>query len=317
MKLLLTDRATLSHDGDLPINVFERFGTVVCYDRISDDELIKEIADTDILLCNKTVIDRKLMDIAPKLKYIGLFATGFNNIDIAYAKEKGITVCNAGGYSTDAVAQQTFAYILSYFSAVERYSQLVKSGGWIASPTFSMLCCPTDEIAGKTIGLIGYGSIGKKVAQIANAFGMKVLVYTHTARENEDVEFVTLDTLLKNSDIVSVHCPLNEQSAKMFNTEAFTKMKDGAYFINTARGGVVDEPALLEALVSGKLSGAAVDVLTTEPMSKDCVLLNAPNLTITPHTAWAPLTTRKRLLGIVEDNIAAFLNGKAKNVVNK
>ena len=317
MKLLLTDRATLSHDGDLPIDVFNKFGTVVCYDRISDEELIKEIADTDILLCNKTIIDRRLMDIAPKLRYIGLFATGFNNMDIAYAKEKGITVCNAGGYSTDAVAQQTFAYILAHFSAVERYSKLVKSGGWIASPTFAMLCCPTDEIASKTIGLIGFGSIGKKVAQIALAFGMRVLVYTRTAREYDGIEFVSLEQLLQNSDIVSVHCPLNDQSREMFNAETFDKMKDGAYFINTARGGVVNEDALLNALVSGKLSGAALDVLAVEPMSQGCVLLNAPNITITPHTAWAPLTTRKRLLGIVEDSIDCFLKGTPKNVVNK
>ena len=317
MKLLLTDCATLSHNNDIPLDTFERFGEVVCFDNLLGDELLEQVKDADIILCNKTVIDRQVMEHAKKLKYIGLFATGFNNIDIEYAKQKGITVCNAGSYSTAAVAQQTFAYILAHFSAVERYSALVRQGGWIASPTFSMLCCPTDELYGKTIGLIGYGSIGQKVAQIALAFDMRVLVFTRTPKQAENIEFVSLDTLLEQSDIVSVHCPLNEQSARMFNSEAFSKMKNGAFFVNTARGGVVDEPALLEALKSGKLAGAAVDVLTHEPMREDCVLRDAPNLIITPHTSWAPVTTRLRLLSIVTDNISAFLNGTPKNVVNK
>ena len=304
MKLLLTDCATLTHNNDIPLDTFEQFGDVVCFDNLLGAELLVQVRDADIILCNKTVIDREVMEHAKKLKYIGLFATGFNNIDIEYAKQKGITVCNAGSYSTAAVAQQTFAYILAHFSAVESYSALVRQGGWIASPTFSMLCCPTDELYGKTIGLIGYGSIGQKVAQIALAFDMRVLVFTRTPKQADNIEFVSLDTLL-------------EQSARMINSEAFSKMKNGAFFVNTARGGVVDEPALLEALKSGKLAGAAVDVLTHEPMREDCVLRDAPNLIITPHTSWAPVTTRLRLLSIVTDNISAFLNGTPKNVVNK
>lgn len=316
MKLLLTDCATLTHNNDIPLDRFHKFGTVNRFDCIERDELLRQVADTDILLCNKTVIDRAVIDAAPNLKYIGLFATGYNNIDIEYAKQKGITVCNAGSYSTSAVAQQTFAYILAHFSSVERYSALVKRGEWITSPTFSMLCCPTDEICGKTIGIIGYGSIGRKVAEIAKAFDMRVLVHTRTARNTDGISFVSLDELLANSDIVTVHCPLNAQSEDMFNEDTFKKMKDGAYFINTARGGIVDEVALLNALENGKLAGAAVDVLSVEPMSPECVLRNAPNIIITPHTSWAPVTTRKRLFDIVSSNIEAFLNGKPQNVVN-
>lgn len=316
MKLLLTDCATLTHNNDLPLDSFKKFGEVRYFDNIKKEELIAEIADADIVLCNKTVIDKEILDIAPRLKYIGLFATGYNNIDIEYAKKRGVIVCNAGSYSTAAVAQQTFAYILSHYSAVDKYSNLVKSGGWIASPTFSMLCCPTDELYGKTIGIIGFGSIGQKVAEIAHAFDMRVMVYTRTIRQNVGVEFVSLKQLLAESDVVTVHCPLNSESENMFNENTFNSMKNGAFFINTARGGVVVESALLKALESGKLSGAAVDVLKAEPMSEDCILLNAPNLIITPHTAWAPVTTRKRLLGIVEDNISAFLSGTPTNVVN-
>lgn len=316
MKLLLTDCTTLANENELPLDCFERFGNVCRYDAIDRDTLLKEVRDADIILCNKTMIDRTVMDNAPKLRYIGLFATGFNNIDIEYAKEKGITVCNAGSYSTAAVAQQTFAYILAHFSAVERYSALVKQGGWITSPTFSMLCYPTDELYGKTIGIVGYGSIGRKVAEIARAFDMQILVYTRTVGKADGVKFVSFDELLASSDIVTVHCPLNDQSERLFNDATFGKMKDGAFFINTARGGIVDEPALLHALESEKLAGAAVDVLTREPMSADCVLQNAPNLIITPHTSWAPVATRKRLLDIVSCNIEAFLNGKPRNVVN-
>lgn len=313
MKLLLTDAVTIAYENDISLNVFEKFGEVTSYDSISREELLKVVHNYDVILTNKVLIDREVMQKATKLKYIGLFATGYNNIDIEYTKEKGIAVCNAGSYSTSAVAQQVFAYILAKFSSVERYNELVQQGGWIASPTFSMLCCPTDELYGKTIGIIGYGSIGQRVAEIAKAFEMKVLCYTRTPRTVAGIEFVPLDDLLQKSDIVTVHCPLNEQSRHLFGAETFAKMKDGAYFINTARGGVIEEAALLDALKSGKLSGAAVDVLESEPMRDDCVLLGAPNLIITPHTAWAPLATRQRLLNIVVDNLKCFLEGKKQN----
>lgn len=316
MKILLSDCSTLAQNNDLDITVFQQYGDVVYNKNISRDELLATVHEYDMILCNKTIIDKTVIEKAKKLKYIGLFATGYNNIDITIAKEHGITVCNAGSYSTSAVAQQVFAYILNHYNAVNRYNDFVQNGGWQISPTFSVLCFPTDELKNKTIGIIGYGSIGRRVAEIALAFEMNVLVYTRTPKDDNRVKFVSLDELLKTSDIVTPHCPLNEDSKEMFNKKTFAKMRDGAYFINTARGGVVNEQDLADALNSGKLSGAAIDVLSEEPMSKNCVLKGVPNLIITPHTAWAPLATRKRLLGIAEDNIKAFLNGTPKNVVS-
>lgn len=315
MKLLLTDCATLRSNGDLPLDSLKRFGDIFEYENITRTKLLKEAADADIILCNKTVIDKEVFDAAENLKYIGLFATGYNNIDIEYAKQKGVTVCNAGSYSTDAVTQQVIGYILMHYTAIPEYNEFVKKGGWKKSAVFSPLVFFSDEVAGKTLGIVGYGSIGKSVEKAAKGLGMNVIVYTRTVRENGETRFTDLDTLLKESDIVTLHCPLNAQSADMMNAEAFARMKDGAFFINTSRGGTVDENALYDALSSGKLSGAAVDVLKKEPMSKDCPLDKAPNLIITPHTAWAPLTTRKRLLGIVESNIEAFLKGVPQNKI--
>ena len=315
MKLLLTDCATLRSNGDLPLDSLKRFGDIFEYENITRAGLLKEAADADIILCNKTVIDKEVFDAAENLKYIGLFATGYNNIDIDYAKQKGVTVCNAGSYSTDAVTQQVIGYILMHYTAIPEYNEFVKNGGWKKSAVFSPLVFFSDEVAGKTLGIVGYGSIGKSVEKAAKGLGMNVIVYTRTVRENGETRFTDLDTLLKESDIVTLHCPLNAQSADMMNAEAFARMKDGAFFINTSRGGTVDENALYDALSSGKLSGAAVDVLKKEPMSKDCPLDKAPNLIITPHTAWAPLTTRKRLLGIVESNIEAFLKGVPQNKI--
>ena len=315
MKLLLTDCATLKANGDLSLDTFKQFGEVVEYENITRAELLTEAADTDIILCNKTVIDKEVFDSAPKLKYIGLFATGYNNIDTQYASKKGITVCNAGGYSTNAVAQQVMGYILMHYTKIPKYDAFVKSGGWKKSDVFSPLVFSTEEVFGKTLGIVGYGSIGKAVERAAKGLGINVLVYTRTIRENGETKFVDFDTLLSQSDIISLHCPLNEQSADMMNKEAFNKCKDGAFFINTSRGGTVDEDALFDALYTGKLSGAAVDVLRSEPQTEKSQLEKAPNIIITPHTAWAPLATRKRLLGIVEDNIKAFLAGKPQNKI--
>ena len=317
MKLLVTDCATLQSNNDLDLSILDSFGNTVKYENINRTELLKEAVDADIILCNKTIIDKEIFEIAKNLKYIGLFATGFNNIDITEAKKRNIPVCNAGSYSTNAVAQQVMGYILMHYTKIPQYNDFVHSGGWKNAEVFSPLVFTGDEIFAKTLGIIGFGSIGKAVKKAAEGLGMNVIVNTRTIREDGETKFVNFDTLLKESDILSLHCPLNEQSADMMNSEAFSKMKDGAFFINTSRGGTVDENALLEALTSGKLSGAAVDVLKKEPMEKDCVLANAPNLIITPHTAWAPLTTRKRLLGIVADNITAFLNGSPTNNVAK
>lgn len=315
MKILVTDSQSLKSHNDLSLEMLSKFGEVTEYPGITREELMREIKDKDIVLTNKIVIDREVMENAPRLRYIGLFATGYNNIDITAAKEKGIVVANAGSYSTNAVAQQVIGYILAHYTKISQYDEFVKQGGWLRSKCFAPLVFATDEVFDKTLGIVGYGSIGQAVEKVALALGMRVLVYTRTPREGE--KFVDFDTLLSESDVISMHCPLTEQSKDMMNADAFNKCKDGAFFINTARGGVVDELALFEALQSGKLSGAAVDVLKSEPMSEDCPLINAPNIIITPHTAWAPLKTRERLLGIVCENIQAFLEGNPKNNVAK
>ena len=315
MKLLLTDCSTLKNNNDLSLDIFKSFGETVEYDNISRDALLNEVKDTDIILCNKTVIDREVIANAEKLKYIGIFATGYNNIDIPAARDRGIPVCNAGGYSTNAVVQQVMGYILMHYTKIPEYNSFVKEGGWVKSPVFSPLVFTGDEVYGKTLGIIGYGSIGKAVKKAAEGLGMKVIVNTRTVREDGETVFVDRDTLFAISDIYSVHCPLNEESRDMMNRDAFAKFKDGAFFINTSRGGVVDEYALADALNSGKLSGAAVDVLKQEPMSTDCPLLQAKNIIITPHTSWAPLATRQRLVNIVADNVRAYLNGNTQNDV--
>lgn len=316
MKIVLTDCDTVVSKNDIDLSALERFGEVIYYGETAPSLTASRIADADIVIVNKTVIGKREIDAAKSLKLIALFATGYNNIDVKYAAERGIAVCNAGSYSTSAVAQHTFAFILEHACAISTYNAAVAEGDWIRSRLFSFFARPTEELAGKTLGIFGFGAIGAQVARIALAFDMRVIACTRTPKSYNGVEFVDFEALLAESDYLTVHSPLNEQTAKKFNAESFSKMKRGAYFINTARGGVLDETALLEALSSGQLSGAAIDVLTTEPMSADCPLYNAPNITITPHVAWAPLETRERLLGIVCENIEAFLAGKPKNKVN-
>ena len=315
MKILVTDASTVTN-GDIDLSVLNKFGELTLRERTSPEELLPLLSDCDILLCNKTQIGKRELDAAPRLKYIGLFATGYNNIDTAYARERGVTVCNAGSYSTNAVCQQVFAYILDHAARVRDFDSFVKGGGWMNSPTFSAFVYPSFELDGKTIGIIGYGAIGRAVASIALAFGMRVLVHTRTVREDSNVTFVDLDTLLSESDFVSVHCPLTPRSANMFDYAAFKKMKKTAMFINTSRGGTVVEADLRRALDEGVISCAAVDVLTTEPMSRDCPLYGAKNILFTPHVAWAPIETRKRVLDIVSACVDAFIKGEPINVVN-
>ncbi len=315
LNIVLTDCSTVSA-GDLNLSILERFGSVTYYAETAPDETAERIKDADIVIINKTVIGKAELDAAKHLKLVALFATGYNNVDTAYARQKGVSVCNAGSYSTSSVAQQVFGYILNHATRISEYDRDVKDGEWVRSRLFCFFSRPTCELEGKTLGIFGYGAIGSRVAQIAKAFRMRVIACTRSKKEAESVEFVDFDTLLSQSDYITVHCPLTEATQRLFNMEAFSKMKKGAYFINTARGGVIDEDALAEALNSGHLAGAAIDVLTSEPMPADCPLLNAPNITITPHIAWAPLETRKRLLSIVAANVENFINGYPTNVVN-
>ncbi len=316
MKIVITDARTIasSHDFFAPL---KDLGELVIYELTKPEELVEHIGDADIVLCNKTNLHQGILEQCPNLKYIGLFATGYNNIDIEYAREHGITVCNAGSYSTDAVAQHTFALILNHFNRIKEYDAFVKDGGWTRAEVFSPFIYDMSELAGKTIGIVGYGHIGQKVASIAKAFGMNVLAYNRSEKDDDGARFVDLDTLVETSDVVSVHCPLNEQSEGMFDYEMFSKCKTKCLFINTARGGIMKQEDLARALADGIIGAAAVDALVIEPMEEGNPLLTAPNITITPHVAWAPMETRERLLGIVCDNIASFMEGTPKNVVNQ
>ena len=313
MKIILTDAKTVTQ-ADLSLKPLEEFGEVIVNELIAYDDIAETVRDADMIICNKTPLNADTLRYASHLRYIGLFATGYNNIDTAYCREHGITVCNAGSYSTDAVCQHTFALILECLNRTGSYNSFVHNGGWKNSSTFSPFVYPLNEISGKTLGIIGYGSIGRAVERAALAFNMKTLkVRRH---DEDDPSFVDLDTLLKKSDIITVHCPLNDSSYRMINAESIAKMKDGAIFINTARGGVMDEQAVADALISGKLAYAGIDVLETEPMDRDCPLCGIDNCIITPHIAWAPMETRIRLMGIVCDNIRAYLSGAPVNVVN-
>ena len=316
MKIILPDAQTVTQ-GDLSLKPLEQFGEVTVYPLTEYEEIANRVKDAECIICNKTVLNEETLKLAKNLKYIGLFATGYNNIDIEYCNQMGITVCNAGSYSTDAVCQHTFALLLEAVSRVGDYNTFIQKGGWKNSPTFSPFVYPTTELQGKTIGIVGYGSIGKAVAKVANAFNMKVLAYKRTPEKDNFAQMVDFETLLKESDIITVHCPLNKDSEKLFNKNTFNKMKDGVIFINTARGGVLNENDLVDSLQSGKIAFACIDVLETEPMADNCPLLNIENCILTPHIAWAPMETRERLMGIVCDNLNNFLKGTPKNVVNK
>lgn len=312
MKIVLTDAQTVL-DNLVNADILKQFGEVEEYGLLRYDEVAEKIADANMVVCNKTLLDKNTLRLAKNLKYIGLFATGYNNIDIDYCKAHNIAVCNAGSYSTNAVAQHTFALILEHFNNTSNYNKYVQDGRWKRSKTFSPFVYPLSELAGKTLGIVGLGNIGRAVAKIANAFEMRVIAYNRSEKQADGVEFVSFETLLEQSDIVSVHCPLNSESENMFDKNAFAKMKKGALFVNTARGGVMVEQDLFDALQSGHLGGAAIDTLKVEPMEEDCVLMGAKNCIMTPHIAWAPVETRVRLMNIVADNIRAFLNGTPQN----
>ncbi len=318
MKIVILDAATLTINNDIDFSVFDRFGEVKIYDFTKDEEIPERIKDADVILCNKSSMSEKNLSGAKNLKYIGLFATGYNNVDLEYTRKKGITVCNAGSYSTEAVAQHVFAFILHYYNTISRYDEFVKNKGWINTNKFSPFM-EMKELFGKTIGIIGYGSIGQKVAVIANAFGMNVLAYSRSAlkenRQSDEVTYATVDEILGKSDIVTIHCPLNKDSEKMCNKEFFTKMKKDSLFINTSRGGVVNQEDLMWALNNNVIQYAALDVIEKEPMPEDCKLIETKNLVITPHAAWAPLETRERLIKIVSKNLQKWVAGTPINVI--
>lgn len=314
MKIVLLEAGAVSA-GDVSFEGLYSLGEVVEYDFTSNDQIVERIGDAEAVLCNKTLLTGDVLRACPNLKYIGECATGYNNIDIKTAKELGITVCNVPSYSTEAVAQQVFSFILHFASKTSQYNDLVHNGGWIKSRSFSCFNYPIAELFGMTLGIIGYGSIGKAVAKIAKAFGMNVVVNTRTAKQDSSVKFEGIEELFATSDFISVHCPLTEITNGLVNKNLLEKCKKTAILINTSRGPVINEEDLAFALNNDIIAGAGLDVLCQEPMKADNVLLNAKNCIMTPHIAWAPVKTRIRLMDAVEENLKAFIDGNPINTV--
>lgn len=318
MKIVILDAYT-SNPGDLSWEKFEQLGEIYVYERTARDEILERCKDADIILNNKVILDREILEQLPRLKYIGILATGYNIVDIKAATELGITVCNVPTYSTRAVAQLTFALILEFYNHVAAHDEAVHSGEWSSCKDFCFQKTPLLELSGKTLGIVGFGKIGQEVAKIADALGMNILCAVRSPKPKpsfENFKFVSLDELAEMSDIISFHCPLTKETQGLVNAEFISKMKSNAIIINTARGPIIDEKALATALDSGKIAGAAVDVLSCEPPKNDNPLLSCKNCIITPHIAWAGFETRERLLDAVYKNLKAFLDGNAINVVN-
>ena len=322
MKIVVLDGYALN-PGDLSWKGMEDFGDLTVYDRSSydpkDEDIILERAkDADIILTNKTPLTKNVINNMPNLKYIGVLATGYDVVDIDAAKERGVVVTNIPSYGTTAVAQMTFALILELTNHVGEHNRAVHDGQWERSQDWSFTKHPLMELAGNTIGIIGYGRIGQNVGEIAQAFGMKVLANAKTPREeleNEMVKFADLDSLLRDSDIISLHCPLTEDTEEMINKDSISLMKDSALLINTSRGGLINENDLAMALNEGKIAGAALDVVSVEPILSDNPLLKAKNTIITPHISWAPRESRLRLMNIAVENVKSFIDGNPKNLV--
>lgn len=314
MKIVVLDGAALN-PGDLSWDWLGEIGEYTVYPRTDTaEEAIERIGDCEIVLTNKTPIDADILDRCPCIRYIGVLATGYNVVDVTAARERGIPVTNVPSYGTESVAQFTFALLLEICHRVGLHDEAVHHGVWEQSPIFSFWLTQQRELAGKTMGIIGLGRIGMAAAKLARAFGMEVLAYTRT--EKEGIQCVELDTLLRRSDVISLHCPLLPETTELIRSETIAKMKDGAILLNTSRGGLLNEADVAEALRSGKLGYAAVDVVSQEPMNHNNPLLTAPNCIITPHIAWAPLESRRRLMECVEDNLRCFLDGVSKNAVN-
>ncbi len=320
MKLVILDSYT-ENPGDLSWDWLKDIvDEYEIYEKTPKDKVLERSLDADILVTNKVPVDRALIEKLPKLKFIAVLATGFNIIDCEAAKEHGIVVSNIPAYSTDGVAQLVFAFVLELTNQVGLHSKSVNDGEWSRSPYFCYWKTPLVELRGKVFGIVGFGKIGSAVAEIANAFGMKVKAYSPHTREYSGfgkVDFVSLDEVIETSDVISLHCPLTNETAGLVNAEFLSRMKKTAYLINTSRGPVVNEKDLRAALDSGAIAGAGVDVLSTEPPKEDNPLIGAKNCFITPHIAWASLEARTRLMNIFKDNVKGFVSGKPINVVNK
>jgi len=315
MKLCVFESQSVT-GSDLDLASRLDFCDAIIYDkRPLPSQVAAWIGDSDGVLCSKVPITRQVMDACPNLKYVGVMATGYNNVDVAAAREKKIVVTNIPDYSSDAVAQMTMTFILNHASSFRDYAASTERGDWTRSELFCYFPYPLTELSGKTLGLLGMGNIGKKVAKLGEAFGMRVIYHTRSPKE-VPYESVSLEELFRQSDYLSLHCPLTEETKGLVNQETLSLMKKTAYLVNTSRGGVISEKDLADALNQGRIAGFGGDVLTVEPQREDCPLIGAKNCSLTPHVAWAPKETRKRLLEILVDNLRSFCQGSPKNSVS-
>ncbi len=320
MKIVVLDGYT-ENPGDLAWEPLKELGELTVYDRtdVTDrDEIIRRIGDAEVVLTNKTPIDRAVLNQCSNLRLISVLATGYNVIDVAYAKEKGIPVSNIPTYGTDAVGQFAIALLLEICHRIGHHDHAVKEGRWISCPDWCFWDCPQIELAGKTMGIIGFGRIGQKTGQIAKAMGMQIIAYSPDQNESGRAiaEYVDLDTLFARSDVIALHCPLFPDTQGIISKTTIAKMKDGVIILNNSRGPLIKEQDLADALNSGKVYAAGLDVLCDEPMRQDNPLLTAKNCVITPHMSWAPRESRQRIMDMSVKNIQAFLDGNPINVVN-
>jgi glycerate dehydrogenase len=318
MKIVVLD-AFAMNPGDLSWDALKQLGETEIYDRSSLEETKKRITGAEIVLTNKAVVNEEMIEAAPNLKYIGVMATGYNIVDLKAAHKRNIMVTNVPSYSTASVAQLTFAFILEMANHTALYAESVHQGDWIKSKDFSYQLKPIMELQNKTLGIIGFGQIGKAVAKIALAFGMNIITsHKHPERDQmQGVRFVDEKTCFRQADILSLHCPLNEKNFQFVNKELLATMKHTSFLINTSRGGLINEQDLAEALNNGIIAGAALDVLSTEPPSADNPLLHAKNCLINPHIGWATFEARGRLMEVVVNNVKAFLEGHPENEAGK
>ena len=321
MKAVYLEKGAVSHD-DISFEPITELVETTIYENTTEEDKLEHIGDAEIVFSNKVIFDEDTFNRCPNIKYIGVCATGYNVIDLEAARRHGVTVTNVPAYSTESVTQLTWGFIISCAAWIGLHDRSVHEGDWVRSETFCYWLKPVMELAGKTIGIVGYGNIGNRVAEVAKAFRMHVLVNTaHPEKYKGDeqdgkVSFVPIEKIWSDSDIVTLHCPMTKETEKIICKENISRMKDGVVIINVSRGGLVNEADLAEALKSGKVAAAAADVVSVEPMEKDNPLLTAPNMILTPHLAWASIEARERLISVVADNLKAYLDGKKLNVVS-
>lgn len=319
MKIVILDGYTLN-PGDLSWDALQQFGELIVHDRTKPEDVIDRIAGASVVFTNKTPVTAEAIQSNPGLQYIGVLATGYNIVDVETASRQGVAVVNVPGYGTASVVQLTFALLLELCLHVQQHSEAVAAGRWTRSADFCFWDYPLVELAGKTMGIIGFGNIGRGVAAVANAFGMKVLVHGRRAIDapaDNSYRATTLEDLLREADVVSLHCPLTPETKALINRERLGLMKSSAFVLNTSRGPLIQEQDLADALNSGRIAGAGLDVLSSEPPANNNPLLQAKNCIITPHIAWASFEARQRLMAITVSNLDSFLNGKPVNVVNE